>query len=129
MRRAVGSPGVGGRGGEAKPIGLNRVARVVASRAAREEAVRFFSERFLRFYDRWGHPRVTALRSAERVDEVTARDHFIIGEPAECIERVHEYAELGVDEIACLMNFGNPDLEAVERSMGLFAERVAPLAG
>ena len=49
--------------------------------------------------------------------------------PAECIERVHEYAELGVDEIACLMNFGNPDLEAVERSMGLFAERVAPLAG
>jgi alkanesulfonate monooxygenase SsuD/methylene tetrahydromethanopterin reductase-like flavin-dependent oxidoreductase (luciferase family) len=114
---------------ERAPIGLNRVTHVVTSRAAREEAVRFFSEGFLRFYDRWGHPRVTALGSAERVHEETARNHFIIGEAAECIERVREYAELGVDEIACLMNFGNPDLDTVERSMELFAERVAPFAG
>jgi 2-polyprenyl-6-methoxyphenol hydroxylase-like FAD-dependent oxidoreductase len=34
-----------------------------------------------------------------------------MGEPSECIERLHEYAELGISEIACLMNFGNPDLE------------------
>jgi hypothetical protein len=37
-----------------------------------------------------------------------------------------QYAALGVGEIACLMNFGAPETEAVERSMRLFAERVMP---
>lgn len=109
-------------------IGLNRVTQVVPDRAARAEAVRVLSERFLHFYDLWGHPRVAALGSAERARERAARDHFVVGEPSECVERLHEYAELGVGEIACLMNFGDPDPAAVERSMDLFAERVAPFA-
>jgi hypothetical protein len=31
-----------------------------------------------------------------------------------------------LEEIACLINVGGPDLAAVERSMRLFAERVMP---
>lgn len=113
---------------EPKPIGLNRVTHVVEGRAAREEAIRFFAEGFLRFYDLWGHPRIAALGPGARMHEQTAREHFIFGEPAECVEQLHEYAELGIDEVACLMNFGNPGLDAVGRSMDLFAEKVAPFA-
>jgi len=110
------------------PIAVNRVTHVVTGRAEKDEAQRWFSERFLHFYDRWGHPRVTALGSAERVHRMTSEEHFILGEPSECVERLHEYAAAGAGEIACLMNFGKPDLAAVERSMRLFAERVAPFA-
>jgi hypothetical protein len=35
----------------------------------------------------------------------------------------------GSKEIACLMNFGAPEAEAVERAMRLFAERVMPHVG
>jgi alkanesulfonate monooxygenase SsuD/methylene tetrahydromethanopterin reductase-like flavin-dependent oxidoreductase (luciferase family) len=115
-------------GGAGKTVALNRVVHVVEGRAARVEAARFFSERYLSFYDRWGHPRIAGLDSAERVHEITAREHFVLGEPGECLERLHEYAEAGVQEIACLMNFGKPDLDTVERSMRLFAEKVAPHA-
>ena len=99
---------------------------MVESRAAKDEAERFFSERFLHFYDRWGHPSVTRLDSAERIHEETSREHFILGEPSECIERLQELAEIGINETACLMNFGKPDLPRVRRSMELFAEKVAP---
>lgn len=37
-----------------------------------------------------------------------------------------QYAKLGIGEIACLMNFGGPDLAAVEAFMRCFAERVMP---
>src|SRR5262245_37025712 len=117
VRRAVAvyrvALGEFGAGQDQRATVINRVTHVVESRAAREEAERFFSERFLRFYDRWGHPNVTKLGSAERAHRETSRQHFIFGEPAECIERLHEYAEIGVQEIACLMNFGKPDLIAV----------------
>lgn len=115
-------------GGADKPIALNRVTHVVESRAARADAARFFSERYLSFYDRWGHPRITGLDTPARMHEITAREHFILGEASECVERLHEYAEAGVQEIACLMNFGKPELDIVERSMRLFAEKVVPFA-
>jgi alkanesulfonate monooxygenase SsuD/methylene tetrahydromethanopterin reductase-like flavin-dependent oxidoreductase (luciferase family) len=44
-------------------------------------------------------------RSPAQVDA----DRFVIGEPAECIDRIARYAALGVKEIACLMNFGAPE--------------------
>lgn len=117
-----------GAGPTPKALVINRVTHVVRSSAEKRAAERWFSERFLHFYDRWGHPSVTELGSAERIHQETSRQHFILGEPSECIERLHEYAAMGATEIACLMNFGKPELPAVERSMRLFAERVAPFA-
>jgi hypothetical protein len=43
---------------------------------------------------------------------------------------VHNFAPteaLGIGHIACLMNFGGPDLELVDRSMRLLGEQVMPL--
>lgn len=117
-----------GVGPDPEALAINRVTHVVENNAEKDAAERWFSEHFLHFYDRWGHPSVTKLGDAERVHQETSRQHFILGEPSECIERLHEYAEMGATEIACLMNFGKPELPIVERSMRLFAERVAPFA-
>jgi alkanesulfonate monooxygenase SsuD/methylene tetrahydromethanopterin reductase-like flavin-dependent oxidoreductase (luciferase family) len=103
---------------------LNRIVYVVTDRAKKNEAVKFFGERFLRLYDTWGHQNVTGIDKASRSLEEVNKEHFIIGEPTECVELIKQYEALGIGEIACLMNFGGPDIEGVELSMKLFAERV-----
>lgn len=108
------------------PLAVNRVVHVVDSRAKREEAVSWFASNFLSYYGRWGHADIAKLDSQERALEETARQHFIIGEPAECIEQIEHYENLGIGQLACLMNFGKPDREVVEGSMRLFSERVMP---
>jgi alkanesulfonate monooxygenase SsuD/methylene tetrahydromethanopterin reductase-like flavin-dependent oxidoreductase (luciferase family) len=105
---------------------LNRIVCAVQSRREKREAEQFYSKALLSLYSAWGHENVTTLSLAERAPEEVNREHFIIGEASECIERIEEYAELGIGHIACLMNFGDPDLEFVERSMRLFGERVIP---
>lgn len=109
-----------------KHIALNRVVHVVKDRGSKEQAQRFFTERLLRVYDRWGHRDVTGLGHLSRLHEEMSRQRFIIGEASECIERIQQYADLGVRHLACLMNFGDPELMAVEDSMRRFAEQVMP---
>lgn len=123
-RAALGE--VGRAPSEALPIAVNRVVHVAGSRAERDAAIRLFAERFLSFYDRWGHEDVGRLGSAERAHERTARQHFIIGEAPECVEQIHRYAELGIGHIACLMNFGKAPLDLVDASLRRFGRDVLP---
>jgi alkanesulfonate monooxygenase SsuD/methylene tetrahydromethanopterin reductase-like flavin-dependent oxidoreductase (luciferase family) len=109
-----------------KATALNRIVHVVPDGMAKKTAVEFFAEQFLRLYDAWGHQNVTGLGGKARTVAEVDADHFIIGEASECIDRISQYAELGIKEIVCLMNFGAPEAEAVERSMRLFAEHVMP---
>lgn len=99
---------------------------MVGDRATREQAIGFFRQRFLGLYDTWGHENVAGLEGDSRSLATLGADHFIIGEPAECIELIERYRSLGIEEIACLMNFGGPEPDWVESSMRLFAERVMP---
>lgn len=109
---------------------VNRIVCAVTDRAQKREAERFFAAALLRLYDSWGHENVTQLPAAAREPETLSRAHFVIGEPAECVERLAAYAALGIDHVACLMSFGAPHGELVERSMRLFGEQVIPrLAG
>jgi alkanesulfonate monooxygenase SsuD/methylene tetrahydromethanopterin reductase-like flavin-dependent oxidoreductase (luciferase family) len=108
---------------------LNRIVHVVPDGSSKQSAVEFFTKRFLRLYDAWGHQSVTELGETARSLAQVDADHFIIGDAAECIDKIAEYAALGLKEVACLMNFGTPDAAAVERSMRLFAERVMPHLG
>jgi probable F420-dependent oxidoreductase len=105
---------------------LNRIVCTVDTRARKLEAQDFFAKALLRLYDSWGHTNVTGLSEAERATERVSRDHFVIGEPSECIELLGHYRELGIDHVACLMSFGGPPLEWVDRSLTLFGERVLP---
>jgi probable F420-dependent oxidoreductase len=105
---------------------LNRIVCTVGSAAEKRAAQESYGKALLAFYDAWGHANITHLSTDARTPERVSAQHFIIGEPAECIEQINAYARLGIAHIACLMNFGNPDLAFVERSMRLFGERVLP---
>ena len=107
---------------EKQPLAVNRVVHVVGNRAERDTAVRYFAERFLAAYDRWGHDDIRHLGSEERAYEETARQHFIIGEASECVEQILQYEELGIEHLACLMNFGAPPLDLVDSSLRHFNE-------
>jgi alkanesulfonate monooxygenase SsuD/methylene tetrahydromethanopterin reductase-like flavin-dependent oxidoreductase (luciferase family) len=105
---------------------LNRLVCTVRNRTEKADAEKRYASALLALYRAWGHDNVTGLSGEERTVGHLGRTHLILGEPSECIERIHEYAQLGIGHIACLMNFGNPPLELVDRSMRLFGERVIP---
>ncbi len=109
-----------------KSTTINRLVHVVENSSQKEEAKEFFGNALLKLYDSWGHSNITELDSKERVLDEVNDENFIIGEPQECIEKINKYIDLGIGEIACLMNFGDPDLDTVERSMRLFSEKVMP---
>jgi alkanesulfonate monooxygenase SsuD/methylene tetrahydromethanopterin reductase-like flavin-dependent oxidoreductase (luciferase family) len=105
---------------------LNRIVCVVDSAAKRKAAEAFYARALLGLYDSWGHESVTGLEKSERKLRVLCDEHFIIGEPTECIEQISRYEALGIGHIACLMNFGGADLDVVDRSMRLLGEQVMP---
>ena len=110
----------------APPPLLNRIVCAVENAAQKAEPEAFFAGAWLTLYDGWGHANVTALGAAEREIATLSQRHFVIGEPAECIEKIEAYAELGVGHVACLMNFGGAPPELAMRSIRLFGERVIP---
>ena len=109
-----------------KSTTINRLVHVVENSTQKEWAKEFFGNALLSLYDSWGHSNITELDSKERVLDEVCEQNFVIGEPEECVEKVKEYIDLGIGEIACLMNFGGPDLDKVERSMKLLSEKVMP---
>lgn len=130
-RAAVTSAVAAGSSPPRLPIALNRIMHVARNGAAKREAEDFFGRRFLSIYRDLGHDDVKAADAqmagtGDQSYEALGRDYFIIAEPAECVELVQRYAEMGVGHIACLMNFGEPDVDKVNASIELFAERVLP---
>lgn len=111
---------------EAKTPVINRVVHVLPDGIASHDALAFFSKGFLGSYDSWGHQNVTGLDDRSRALENTGKEQLIVGEAAFCIDAIKQYQAGGIKEIACLMNFGNPEPEAVVRSLRLFGEKVIP---
>ncbi len=111
---------------EAKTPVLNRIVHVLPDGAAKQDALAFFAKGFLALYDAWGHQNITGRDAGARTPEQIDAEHFIIGDASFCIDAIAGYRELGIKEIACLMNFGGPEPEAVERSMRLLGEKVMP---
>ena len=109
-----------------KTTTINRLVHVVENRDQKKWAREFFGNALLRLYDSWGHSNITELDDKERILDEVCNQNFVIGEPAECIDTINEYIELGIGEIACLMNFGGPELNRVENSMRLMSEKVMP---
>jgi len=108
---------------------INRLTCVVDSPSGKQHALAHYGKIFLNLYMKWGHTNVKKFDIESKEMEQLSRDHLLIGEPEECIELIEKYREAGIGEIACLMNFGNPDLAVVDKSMKLFAEKVMPRFG
>jgi alkanesulfonate monooxygenase SsuD/methylene tetrahydromethanopterin reductase-like flavin-dependent oxidoreductase (luciferase family) len=111
---------------KAKTPTINRVVHVLPDGADKQRALAFFAKGLFASYDAWGHQNITGLSTEARTLEQADVEHLIVGETAFCIDAIERYRALGIREIACLMNFGGPELEAVERSMRLFGEKVMP---
>jgi alkanesulfonate monooxygenase SsuD/methylene tetrahydromethanopterin reductase-like flavin-dependent oxidoreductase (luciferase family) len=79
----------------------------------------------LHFYtqnaDPQGYVAPEPLEKEPSRDEV--RENLIFGSPKECLEKVEEYAALGVDELMLYFDFG-PSHEDVIAGMELFSEEV-----
>jgi alkanesulfonate monooxygenase SsuD/methylene tetrahydromethanopterin reductase-like flavin-dependent oxidoreductase (luciferase family) len=50
----------------------------------------------------------------------------VVGDPEHCVKRLRAIAEAGVDHVLLAFGAGAMPSEAVQDSMRLFAERVAP---
>ena len=111
---------------EAKTPVLNRIVHVLPDGAAKPDVLAFFAKGFLALYDSWGHQNVTGLDAGARTLEQIDTEQFIVGDASFCIDAITRYRALGIKEIACLMNFGGPEPEAVARSMRLLGEKVMP---
>ncbi|MGI9292087.1 MAG: LLM class flavin-dependent oxidoreductase [Gammaproteobacteria bacterium] len=105
---------------------LNRVTCVVENAKQKADAEEFYANALIALYQNWGHANVTQLTEEQRSVQHVARANCLIGEADEVHDRILEYEALGVGHIACLMNFGKPPTDVLERSIKLFGERIVP---
>ena len=69
------------------------------------------------------------LPEADRIDvpfEQVLEGRFIIGSPEECIEEIHKYQELGVEELILRSQWPGMEGDVTTKSLRLFAEKVMP---
>lgn len=109
-----------------KRLTINRVVHVAVDRRGKERAVEMLAEQYLRYYQSWGHQSIVALEGRSRAPQDVAAEHFIVGEPSECVEAIQAYASLGIEQICCFMHFGRTPLEFAEASLRRFGEQVIP---
>ena len=69
------------------------------------------------------------LPEADRIDvsfEQVLEGRFIIGSPEECIDEIHKYKDLGVEELILRSQWPGMESEVTDRSLRIFAEKVMP---
>ncbi|MBI2527521.1 MAG: LLM class flavin-dependent oxidoreductase [Candidatus Rokubacteria bacterium] len=106
------------------------VSREVFVGQTRAEALKVAGEAFLGLYRhtyiQW-HPRFRGMKPEDVTFESFAENRFIVGDPAECAARILAFhRQLGFRHFICRMHAPGIPLEAVQRSMELFAKDVAP---
>jgi alkanesulfonate monooxygenase SsuD/methylene tetrahydromethanopterin reductase-like flavin-dependent oxidoreductase (luciferase family) len=60
------------------------------------------------------------------IEEYNDQDMIIVGDVDRCIEKMQRYADLGVDQLLCYVQFGKLPHDAVMRSIELLGTRVIP---
>ena len=54
-------------------------------------------------------------------------DMIVVGDPDRCIEKMRHYAELGVDQLICYVQFGHLEHEAIMENLRLLGREVIPV--
>ena len=60
------------------------------------------------------------------IDHYMREDMVIVGTPEECVEKCVRYAEAGVDQLLCYVQFGKLPHEKVMRNLELLGTKVIP---
>jgi alkanesulfonate monooxygenase SsuD/methylene tetrahydromethanopterin reductase-like flavin-dependent oxidoreductase (luciferase family) len=60
------------------------------------------------------------------VEQFHEADMIVVGDPDRCFEKMRRYADLGVDELICYVQFGHLSGESILRTIDLLAREVLP---
>jgi alkanesulfonate monooxygenase SsuD/methylene tetrahydromethanopterin reductase-like flavin-dependent oxidoreductase (luciferase family) len=58
--------------------------------------------------------------------EFNNQDMIIVGNPDECLEKILHYAEIGVDQLLCYVQFGFLPHDSVMRTIEMLGKHIAP---
>jgi alkanesulfonate monooxygenase SsuD/methylene tetrahydromethanopterin reductase-like flavin-dependent oxidoreductase (luciferase family) len=118
-----------GKAGEHLRLALSRVCVVARDQADTERKMRLAYEYYGRFNNVFIGPgivangNITSLPQKQTIEELSR--NLIICTASEMVDRVAQYAELGIDDFIMNVNIGHPQSEALE-AMHRFAEGVMP---
>ena len=59
--------------------------------------------------------------------EFDEADMIVVGDPDRCIEKMRRYAELGVDQLICYVQFGHLEHDAIMENLMLLGREVIPV--
>ena len=59
--------------------------------------------------------------------EFDEADMIVVGDPDRCIEKMRRYAELGVDQLICYVQFGQLEHDAIMENLTLLGREVIPV--
>jgi len=63
------------------------------------------------------------------IESFDAGDMIVVGDPGRCFEKMCHYADLGVDQLICYVQFGYHSHESVMRTIELIGKEVLPEIG
>ena len=71
-------------------------------------------------------PLIEERRKSADPKHFSDADMIIVGDPDQCLRKMLRYADLGVDQLLCYMQFGHLPHEAVMRNIELLGKYVIP---
>ena len=60
------------------------------------------------------------------IDTFHEADMLVVGDPERCIQKMKHYADLGVDQLICYVQFGYHSHESVMKTIELLGKEVLP---
>jgi alkanesulfonate monooxygenase SsuD/methylene tetrahydromethanopterin reductase-like flavin-dependent oxidoreductase (luciferase family) len=66
------------------------------------------------------------LQGTIPVEQFHEADMIVVGDPDRCFEKMRRYADLGVDELICYVQFGHLSGESILRTIDLLGREVLP---
>jgi alkanesulfonate monooxygenase SsuD/methylene tetrahydromethanopterin reductase-like flavin-dependent oxidoreductase (luciferase family) len=60
------------------------------------------------------------------VDHFDTADMIVVGDPEQCFNKMKHYADLGVDQLICYVQFGYHSHESVMKTIELLGKEVIP---
>jgi alkanesulfonate monooxygenase SsuD/methylene tetrahydromethanopterin reductase-like flavin-dependent oxidoreductase (luciferase family) len=60
------------------------------------------------------------------IEQFHEADMIVVGDPERCFEKMKRYADLGVDELICYVQFGDLSGDSILRTIELLGEEVLP---